>query len=267
MKKILLVSGHTSGYNYSDITKVNEGDLNIELVKMIHALLSKYAEVTVYPIDRDMYKDNKNGSCKVNMAEFDYIFEVHFNAYNGKAYGTNIQIHSDYKGGTTVEQAVIDNIAAFGFRKRGNNGISRRNDLLNMNKALKLGVDYALLETCFYDNVADMNIYNKNKAAIAKAIVDGIVSAFGLGEVEKPAPAPTPDPSKPSEPASFKVRISIDNLNIRKGPGTNYAKTGKYTGAGTFTIVDTKPGIGSDSGWGKLKSGAGWIALDFAKRI
>ena len=66
---------------------------------------------------------------------------------------------------------------------------------------------------------------------------------------------------------SFKVQISISDLNIRKGPGTNYATTGKFTGKGIFTIVETKQGTGSAKGWGKLKSGAGWISLDYATRI
>lgn len=71
-------------------------------------------------------------------------------------------------------------------------------------------------------------------------------------------------------PATFKpytVRINIADLNIRKGPGTNYAKTGKYTGVGVFTIVAESKGKGSTKGWGKLKSGAGWISLDYAKKI
>lgn len=67
--------------------------------------------------------------------------------------------------------------------------------------------------------------------------------------------------------SSFKVQISISDLNIRKGPGTNYAATGKFTGKGVFTIVETKHGTGSAKGWGKLKSGAGWISLDYATRI
>ena len=67
--------------------------------------------------------------------------------------------------------------------------------------------------------------------------------------------------------SSFKVQISISDLNIRKGPGTNYATTGKFTGKGVFTIVETKQGTGSTKGWGKLKSGAGWIALDYTTRI
>jgi hypothetical protein len=70
-----------------------------------------------------------------------------------------------------------------------------------------------------------------------------------------------------SATGSYKVKVSISDLNIRKGPGTNYAKTGKYTGKGTFTIIDTKSGKGSTAGWGKLKSGAGWISLDYATKL
>lgn len=65
---------------------------------------------------------------------------------------------------------------------------------------------------------------------------------------------------------SYRVRVSIKNLNIRKGPGTNYDKTGKYTGIGVFTIVAEAEGEGATK-WGKLKSNAGWISLDYTKRI
>lgn len=65
----------------------------------------------------------------------------------------------------------------------------------------------------------------------------------------------------------YAVRVSINDLNIRKGPGTNYAKTGQYTGKGVFTIVAESAGAGSTKGWGKLKSGAGWVSLDFCARI
>ena len=62
----------------------------------------------------------------------------------------------------------------------------------------------------------------------------------------------------------FTVKVSISDLNIRKGPGTDYAKTGKITGKGVFTIVEVQSGQGSTAGWGRLKSGAGWISLDYA---
>jgi len=65
----------------------------------------------------------------------------------------------------------------------------------------------------------------------------------------------------------YRVNVTISDLNIRKGPGTNYAKTGKYTGKGVFTIVAESEGTGSTKGWGKLKSGAGWISLDYATKL
>ena len=71
----------------------------------------------------------------------------------------------------------------------------------------------------------------------------------------------------PANGCPFLVRVRINDLNIRKGAGTNYARTGKYTGKGVFTIVEVKSGIGSSKGWGRLKSGAGWIALDYVARI
>ena len=70
--------------------------------------------------------------------------------------------------------------------------------------------------------------------------------------------------SKSSLP--YMVKVTAADLNIRKGPGTNYAKTGKYTGIGTFTIVEEANGRGASS-WGRLKSGQGWISLDYAKRV
>lgn len=60
------------------------------------------------------------------------------------------------------------------------------------------------------------------------------------------------------------VKVSISDLNIRKGPGTDYAKTGTFTGKGVFTIMEVQSGQGSTAGWGRLKSGAGWISLDYA---
>ena len=63
----------------------------------------------------------------------------------------------------------------------------------------------------------------------------------------------------------FKVRVTVDDLDICTGAGTGYSKTGRFTGRGVFTIVEVAPGEGS--GWGRLKSGAGWISLDYSQRL
>ena len=65
----------------------------------------------------------------------------------------------------------------------------------------------------------------------------------------------------------FLIAVDILNLDIRTGPGTSYATTGCTTGIGKFTIVEVKAGKGSNSGWGRLKSGAGWISLDYTTRV
>ena len=85
-----------------------------------------------------------------------------------------------------------------------------------------------------------------------------------MSETAAPTPAPEDKPATSGVP--YKVRESIDDLNIRKGPGTNYAKTGRFTGKGVFTITAVSDGKGATK-WGKLKSGAGWISLDYATRI
>lgn len=64
----------------------------------------------------------------------------------------------------------------------------------------------------------------------------------------------------------YLVKIMADALNIRKGPGTNYGITGCIRDKGVYTIVAESAGSGSAKGWGKLKSGAGWISLDFCNK-
>lgn len=66
---------------------------------------------------------------------------------------------------------------------------------------------------------------------------------------------------------AYKVKVTVTSLRIRCGPGTNYAATGNKLAPGVYTVVATISGKGSNSGWGKLKSGAGWIALDYATKL
>lgn len=59
----------------------------------------------------------------------------------------------------------------------------------------------------------------------------------------------------------FIVKVDISNLNIRYSNSIKSNKKGKMN-VGTFTIVEVRQGEGSKRGWGKLKSGIGWISLD-----
>ena len=69
----------------------------------------------------------------------------------------------------------------------------------------------------------------------------------------------TPVVTPPKSTTPYRVRVKIKNLNIRKGPGTQNA-------SGVYTIVSESKGSGA-SMWGKLKSGAGWISLDYCEKL
>lgn len=63
----------------------------------------------------------------------------------------------------------------------------------------------------------------------------------------------TPVSKFPAVP--FTVKVIIDDLNYRSEPSMN-GKVNGQTGKGVFTIMEVR------DGWGRLKSGAGWIYLE-----
>lgn len=77
------------------------------------------------------------------------------------------------------------------------------------------------------------------------------ISALGSGEPEA---------------ISYRVRVTANELNIRKGPGTNFGANCSIKDKGVYTIVAESAGSGA-SKWGKLKSGAGWISLDYCTKL
>ena len=67
---------------------------------------------------------------------------------------------------------------------------------------------------------------------------------------------PTPAPFK-----SYIVRITADELNVREGPGTQYPIVQTVRRGEAFTIVQ------QEDNWGFLKSGVGWICLDYTQKV
>ena len=58
----------------------------------------------------------------------------------------------------------------------------------------------------------------------------------------------------------YVVIVDTDVLNVRTGPGVSYSIATTVKRGQAFTIVEVK------DGWGKLKSGAGWISLEYTKK-
>lgn len=135
---------------------------------------------------------------------------------------------------------------------------------------INVGDTVSINKNATYYNGSDIPYWVIKKEWVVKQVKgDRVVidkSADGTRAINSPVNAKHLKVVKHKSEFPYMVKVETDNLYIRKGPGTNYAKNG-FTGKGIFTITEAKKGKGSKAGWGKLKSGEGWISLDYAKRI
>lgn len=124
------------------------------------------------------------------------------------------------------------------------------------------GLQYYRVRKSWGDAKSQLGAYKV--LANAKAKADENPGYFVFDENGK---AIYPEQKKTFEP--YFVRVAVSDLNIRRGPGTNYDRFA-YTGKGAFTIVEEADGPGA-SKWGLLKSYKagrnGWISLDFTSRV
>lgn len=215
---ILLLNGHGAGDSGALGNGYKEADLTRELADLVVSKLNTYAKVYRYPRERNAYKDIKNGVftkyLPIAFDKIDYAFEIHFNAFDGNAKGTEIYITKSEKG-YSIEQAIVNNIASIGFSNRG----VKRSDFLVIKTLRNKGVSSALLETCFIDNANDIKTYQEHKNDIAQAIVNGIVERFGLNGTSKPVePTPQPTPTPASKPSNYDQWVAdLQNELNRQG--------------------------------------------------
>ena len=96
-------------------------------------------------------------------------------------------------------------------------------------------------------------LYTISKISGSKVLLKEIVSWVKTSDVQKSGTS--------SKSVSYVIKVTVDFLNIRSGAGTNFPVTGTVKKGGVYTIVEEK------NGFGKLKSGAGWISLDCTEKV
>lgn len=163
--------------------------------------------------------------------------------------GSYVEITADFRKYACVEDSVADHSAYLLGAKKGRNkrykGLAGCKDYKKAVQIIKDG-GYAT-DHGYVDKLCNL------------------IERFNLTQYDTDAVTNTTEPALDTPADAFLpylVKVSIPNLNIRKGPGTNYARTGYFTGVGVFTIVEEADGLGAVK-WGKLKSGMGWISLDY----
>lgn len=94
----------------------------------------------------------------------------------------------------------------------------------------------------------------KNEAALVNW--DNFLNEVaGIGSPIAPEPEPSEIVTAPPK-ADYTVQILVDQLNVRKGPSSTYAVITSIKKNQIYTIVEEQ------NGWGKLKSGIGWIYVN-----
>ena len=103
---------------------------------------------------------------------------------------------------------------------------------------------------------------------IAHQIADAGGKDGGSSSTTSPSTSPSTGPGASGSAqtaVNYTVKVTATDLNIRSGPGINYGSKGAIN-PGVYTIVAEAGGTGA-SKWGKLKSGAGWISLDYTTKV
>jgi len=257
--KILLISGHGAGDPGATSQFGKEADETIYMVEEIKKTLSEYAQVDLYPTDRNAYSDIKKGKLAVNFANYGYVFEVHFNSCandtkgNGVTTGVEIFVTTAEKT-VGVENRILKAIAAFGLKNRG---VKRKNYTV-IARARAAGVSSALLETCFIDDKDDMQIYANKKTKIAEAIAIAIAEQFGL---KKKATAAAVKEIKAGSVVTIQDGAVYGGLSATRGKEVPAAQRGGKRH--TVDKVQTNKGVKE----ARLKELNSWVAVASLKAV
>ena len=258
--KMLLIAGHGANDPGACSNHGIERDEARKIVNRMVELLKAYkVSVDVYPQSRNCYADVCNGCVQVNMGNYDYVFEIHFNsASSSQANGTEIWV-TPVEATVVVEREIVNRLSAVGFQNRG----VKKEYFAVITHAKNKGTSSALVETCFISNNDDMSVYKNNFEKVCTAMVSGIAEGFKLEknpEVEIPKPNPT-QASKPPQPSqtsvSYTVKVVNDAIYVIDAPSPDANIVQTIYKNEVYTIIDAK------NGYGKLKSGAGWINLKY----
>lgn len=176
---------------------------------------------------------------KCNAHKADLDVSIHLNSGGGT--GTEVLVYSDTGAAAAYAVKICAAISELGYRNRG---VKERKNLYVLKHT---NAPALLVECCFVDSADDKARFDADQ--MAAAIVKGIT-----GQTVTSTPS-----------AGYRVRITTATLNVRKDHSASSAVTTTVKKGDVYTIVDEYNNGGTM--WGKLKSGAGWIALRYTEKV
>jgi N-acetylmuramoyl-L-alanine amidase len=244
---------------------MRESDINLAVTLRLGELLRGAGADVRYSRTTDTRPSISERARLANAWAADYFVSIHVNAAGGT--GGETFIAATKPQDRAFAQAVNDPYcAAMGLRNRGVK-LDSASPRGRFDALRETRMPAVLVELAFIDSPPsnpDVPILRNRRSDMAAALADALLAYLGVAQTPAEAVIPTTVPSTAGTPSL--VRVTAPLLNIRRGPGTNHAIAGTITDRGTYTITEVQQGQGSRVGWGRLKSGAGWIALCLTER-
>lgn len=244
---------------------LREYEFNRDVAKRLKAILERHGVKVIFSCDIETPADVSLGArCRTaNDAKADLFISIHANAHGNGAEWTSgkgweaLYCKGSVKGKALAESIQKESIALLGLVDRG---IKTNNLYVTKNTAMPA----VLIEHGFFTNKEECEKLKSSAFRESCAIADakGTLKYLGIAYAEETPKVETPQvqPSVPSR-VPYQIRITCDALNVRGGPGVHYPRNYVIKDKKKYTIVEEQ------KGWGKLKSGKGWISLNYTEKV
>ena len=304
-KKVFISAGHGGSDSGAVGNGFKEKDLNLSIALACGDYLkSRGVEVRMSRV-KDENDDLNQEARESNAFGPDLTVSIHNNAGGGDGVEAWYSIVGGL--GKTCAENILAEVVKIGQNSRGAKTRKGSNGRDYYGFIRQTKAPAVIVECAFIDNATDIQIINteSKRVVMGEAIAKGILKTLGIAD-SAPVATTTPTTksveevakeviagkygngearkialknagydyaavqarvneivsgSKTSSFTAYKVKVTTSALNIRSGAGMNNKVVGAIRDRGVYTIVDEK------SGWGKLKSGAGWISLKYCKKI
>lgn len=234
MNKLIYLSPSDQINNKYAYGNTNEAIQCRKIANACETALERYGFSVINNQKSNMYERVKESNAKKAAIHVC----IHTNAFNKKTTGTRIFVYSLKGEGYKAAKEIYDVLAPFTPGTSENIKTADYYEIMNTNAIC------VYIEVDFHDvkDVAKWII--EHTSEIGEKIAEGICNYCGVKYVKK------------TNSKGYLVKVKAEKLNIRLGPGTNYGISGVIKDKGTYTIVEER------NGFGKLKSGKGWISIN-----
>lgn len=267
-KKIFINAGH-GGNDSGAVKYVVEKNVNLIEAKACRDYLIARG-VEAYMSQADLNDESQSSTDVLNeIKKFnpDFAIDIHNNAGGGKGF----EIYCGISGlGTELAKNIEAEVKAIGQNSRGVKTKKNSNGKDYYYFIRQTSCPAVICEGAFVDNKSDVEMIDTEAKCVkfGEAYAKGILKTLGIEDtvIDNKNENSSTTTNKTTETESYLVKVTANVLNIRQNAGTNYKKVGCIKDKGTYTIVAEADGQGATK-WGKLKSGKGWISLDYVIRV